>query len=219
MSQQQQWWADNFAEPIHSVHIHSDNAGQHFKSNKTLNFLSRLGEKLGVPVTWSFGCPGHGKGPWDGVGGMFKRVLRRDTLDTMSIYHCVLKTYADVARALRKRFCHVGWEKAHDIESNFTVNKVVVHEAGIGEIERPVVDEEFDSIDGIQKSFGFRALRHGVVLQRWFDCWCPTCMSVTQPGEMCIECSHTAMDLYYTAACITQLPVLQVMARWTATTG
>ena len=58
MSQQQQWWIDNFHEVIHSIHIHSDNAGQHFKSNKTLNFLSRLSDNLKKPVTWSFGCPG-----------------------------------------------------------------------------------------------------------------------------------------------------------------
>ena len=49
-----------------------------------------------------FPAVGHGKGPWDGVGGMFKRVLRRDTLDTEGIYHCILKTYSDVASALRK---------------------------------------------------------------------------------------------------------------------
>jgi hypothetical protein len=190
MAQQQQWWLDNFHEPIHSIHIHSDNAGQHFKSGKTLNFLSRLSDDLKLPVTWSFGCPGHGKGPWDGVGGMFKRVLRRDTLDSESSYHCILKTYADVAQHLRKRFCHLGWEKAHDIESTFTVNKVVVHEAGLGVIARPKFDEEFDSVDGIQKSFGYRALRPGVVLQRWFDCWCPACMSVTRPGDTFMDSNY-----------------------------
>ena len=54
------WWQDNdsFNEVITSIHIHSDNAGSHFKCNKTLNFLSRLKGLLGVPVTWSFGCPG-----------------------------------------------------------------------------------------------------------------------------------------------------------------
>ena len=141
-----------------------------------------------------FSAAGHGKGPWDGVGGMFKRVLRRDTVDLKSIYHCVLKTYAHIAEHLRKRFCCEGWETAHGIDSSFTVNKVVVHEAGIGEIERPVVDEEFDSVDGIRKSFGFRALRPGVVLQRWFDCWCPVCMAVTEPG-------HHAASLLLASRC------------------
>ena len=132
MQQQQQWWRDNFNQPISSTHIHSDNAGQHFKSSMTLNFLSRLSDGFQIPFTWSFGCPGHGKGPWDGIGGMFKRILRRDTLDSKSKFHCVLKLHSDVSEQLRKRFCNEGWEKAHDIDSNFTVNKLVVHEAGLG---------------------------------------------------------------------------------------
>ena len=116
-----------------------------------------------------FFAAGHGKGPWDGVGGRFKRVLRRETVDLKSMYHCVLKTYARIVAHLRKRFCCEGWdawETAHGINSSFSVNRVVVHEAGIGEIEQPVVDEEFDSVDGIRKSLGFRALRPGVVVQR-----------------------------------------------------
>ena len=52
------------------------------------------------------------------------------------------------------------------------MNKVVVHEVGL--------DEEFDSVVGIQKSFGFRALSSDVVLQRWFDCWCGVCISVSK---------------------------------------
>lgn len=24
-------------------------------------------------VCWDFGCPGHGKGPWDGLAGTIKR--------------------------------------------------------------------------------------------------------------------------------------------------
>ena len=114
---------------------------------------------------------------------MFKRVLRSDTVDTKSKFHCVLKTYADVAQHLKERFCTEGWEKQHGIDSSFTVNKVCVHEAGLGEITRPKIDVEFDSIDGIQKSFAYKALRPGVVLQRWFDCWCPVCMALPSPGD------------------------------------
>ena len=27
---------------------------------------------------WTFGCPGHGKGPWDGIGALIKTMLRHD---------------------------------------------------------------------------------------------------------------------------------------------
>ena len=56
----QRWW-QGFREPVKSLFIHSDNAGSHFKSSKTMNFLSRLPKLFGWPAHWSFGCPGHGK--------------------------------------------------------------------------------------------------------------------------------------------------------------
>jgi hypothetical protein len=56
---------------ITSIHIHSDNAGSHFKNSRTLNYLSRLHDRMQLlrekdevgyapafKVTWSFGCPG-----------------------------------------------------------------------------------------------------------------------------------------------------------------
>ena len=174
------WWQDseNFNEVIHSIHLHSDNAATHFKSNKTLNFLSRLKSLLGVPVTWSFGCPGHGKGPWDGFGGTLKRMCRQNAL----FLTVAFKTAADVAQHIRDMFCTPNWAEKHGLDSNYTINQVVVFEAALGEIERPVVAEEYDSVKSIQKSFGYMALRDGIVLQRWFDCWCPVCMSVISAG-------------------------------------
>ena len=32
-------------------------------------------------MSWDVGCPGHGKGPWDGNAGFIKRTLRRRILD------------------------------------------------------------------------------------------------------------------------------------------
>ena len=78
-----QQWLGGFHEPVVSLHVHSDNAGSHFKNSRTLNYLSKLKEMFRQlsKVTWSFGCPGHGKGPWDGIGGLMKRVLRSDTIN------------------------------------------------------------------------------------------------------------------------------------------
>ena len=42
--------------------------------------------------------------------------------------------------------------------------------------------EVYDSVEGIRKSFGYMALGDGRVLQQWFDCWCPACMSASGPG-------------------------------------
>ena len=78
------WWIDG-SEVIHSIHIHSDNAGTHFKSNKTLNFLSRLKALLGVPVSWSFGCLGHGM-------FMHHQLARMYPCVSLCVYHCVCIT-------------------------------------------------------------------------------------------------------------------------------
>ena len=103
----QQWLT--FHEPVVSLHVHSDNAGSHFKNSRTLNYLSRLKglfQQL-QKVTWSFGCPGHGKGPWDGVGGLMKRVLRSDTINQKvtllccTVPCCIVLLCADCAQDLQ----------------------------------------------------------------------------------------------------------------------
>jgi hypothetical protein len=42
--------------------LHSDNAAQHFKSSKSLHWLSKQILEMGfTSVLWDFGPPGHGK--------------------------------------------------------------------------------------------------------------------------------------------------------------
>ena len=54
--------------------MHSDNASQHFKTVKALHWLSHLKERFPWlrTVRWCFGCPGHGKGPWDGISAVMR---------------------------------------------------------------------------------------------------------------------------------------------------
>lgn len=51
-------------EKFDQVHIHSDNAAQHFKNSKTQRWVSHLysAHNWIKNASWSFGCPGHGKG-------------------------------------------------------------------------------------------------------------------------------------------------------------
>ena len=60
----------------------TDNA-THFKSKENLNFWSERPQNHSewLKMVWvEFGCPGHGKGPWDGLGAMVKTKV---TLDIM----------------------------------------------------------------------------------------------------------------------------------------
>lgn len=63
---------------INHLHIDTDNAASHFKSKYTLQYFARMMKKM-VEVygrewrlSWGFGCPSHGKGCWDGFGGVIK---------------------------------------------------------------------------------------------------------------------------------------------------
>ena len=50
---------------------HSDNA-THFKSGKMFHYWSNRSTDVDfLKMVWiNFGCPGHGKGPWDGFGAV-----------------------------------------------------------------------------------------------------------------------------------------------------
>ena len=73
----------------------------------------------------------------------------------------VFQTARDVAQHIRDMFCSVDWAEKHGLDSQFTINEVVVFEADIGQIERPVTAEEYDKVGSIQKSFGYMALHDG----------------------------------------------------------
>ena len=58
---------------------HSDNAS-HFKSGLMMHYWSGLMSRIDfLKAVWiEFGCPGHGKGPWDGMGAVIKQRVSRD---------------------------------------------------------------------------------------------------------------------------------------------
>jgi hypothetical protein len=53
----------NIPNRIKEIHICSDGAASHFKQKGTLRFLYFFIKQFGFSrLTWTFGCPGHGKG-------------------------------------------------------------------------------------------------------------------------------------------------------------
>ena len=92
-------------ETFVALHMHSDNAPSHFKSSKTMYFLTTLVATLkqwgsavlhrSFRIVWEFGAPGHGKGVWDGIGAWMKRtgllpLCRCATAATPITYPCPL---------------------------------------------------------------------------------------------------------------------------------
>ena len=42
-------------------------------------YMQNLHYGAGIKMCWiDFGCPGHGKGPWDGLGAVLKQYVTRD---------------------------------------------------------------------------------------------------------------------------------------------
>lgn len=85
----------------------SDNA-THFKSKESLYFWSKcLDEVEFVRALWvEFGCPGHGKGPWDGLGAMVKTKVTRDlTNEQVLTPSGDMNNGLEVAQHARATFC------------------------------------------------------------------------------------------------------------------
>jgi hypothetical protein len=65
---------------------HTDNT-THVKSKENLNFWSERPAEYAklLKMVWvEFGCPGHGKGPWDGLGTMAKTKVTVDIMHDRS---------------------------------------------------------------------------------------------------------------------------------------
>lgn len=196
-------YIDTGVERFMALHIHSDNASSHFKSSKTMYYVSTLlakcaswtvglstatGAALPFRVFWEFGAPGHGKGVWDGLGALAKRTVRQDIIDdrpghkTILTRSGVIATEAEVAEHLRARFQTQAWVDAH---LHKTVNEIVVTYSDSTDIQsaRPAVEPKYATLEGMKKTFLFMALREDVVGQRAFGCWCSACMRAIGPGH------------------------------------
>ena len=93
-------WREHRAENTFDTWVgHSDNAS-HFKSGKMMHYWSKRTTEVDfLQHAWVyFGCPGHGKGPWDGFGATIKQKNGRTTKNlTFKTTSGEMKTSMDVA--------------------------------------------------------------------------------------------------------------------------
>ena len=186
-------YAKTGKEKFSAWHFHSDNAPQHFKSTKTMYFLTSLPERLAswaahLPISfsvfWEFGAPGHGKGVWDGIGAWIKRTVRQDIVDdrpqrlTILTASCYVRWPCEVAEHVKRRLNTNEYVQSH---LKATINEVVVTYTATHDIQaqRPMPDHEYTSMPGIKKTFVFMPVRDSVVLERKFACWCSSCMQAS----------------------------------------
>jgi hypothetical protein len=103
-----------------------------------------------------------------------KNMLRLDTVHKTCLTTTkAIKTPTDVREHLSARFSTEAWQNDHKCGA---INRIEILEATLGAIERPRIEEEFESIPGLRKSFGFLSISDGRVNHREFDCWCHSCI-------------------------------------------
>lgn len=193
----QQWLLSLDREQFWAWIGHSDNA-THFKSGAMMNYWSgKMSELEFLKMCWiDFGCPGHGKGPWDGLGAVLKQYVTRDITNGKILTESGYITCpAEVAEHLRKRVGSTEWTQAHKDKH---IHEIIVFYSPHDEIQRPRVDHKFDSLDGSKSSFSYMMLAQDQIARRTRSCWCNGCLcargriNMTCSGDklICDECTH-----------------------------
>jgi hypothetical protein len=161
---------------------HADNA-THFKSSQNLHWWSHQQDTLGfIRSIWvQYGCPGKGKGPWDGLGAVVKTKVRNDiTNDKCLTPSKRVQNAMEVAQHLRATFSTPDWMVKH---AGMKVNEMVVFYIDKDEIKWPTVDPKYSTLDGISKQYCFMMRGGGRVAPRRYSCWCEACCLALRGGE------------------------------------
>ena len=128
-----------------------------------------------------FGCPGHGKGPWDDFGAVIKQRTSRDVKNSTFVSSSGKHISSiDVAENLEAHFCSDQYEKDH---RNHKIQQVVVFHLDVSEIPRPVVVPKYSTLQGSTTRFAYLPIRPGVMGSRHVGGCCAACMRARSPGN------------------------------------
>ena len=159
----------------------TDNA-THFKSKEMLSYWStRMDAVEFIKIVWvEFGCPGHGKGPWDGLGAMVKTKVARDLTNGQALTPSGdISDALEVAQHARATFCTPEWLREH---AYLEINEIVVMYLDTSEIVRPAAPDDVSPVNGILSHYSFMMLSRYVYAMREWSCWCPACSRVRGRG-------------------------------------
>ena len=133
-----------------------------------------------------YGCPGHGKGPWDGIGAMAKTKVTRDLTDgNVQTPSGRITSPLEVAQHLHVQFCSRQWKKEH---MNMKINQVVVMYLDADQIVRPVAPPDVSPVKGILSSYSFLLLgTPGHYCIRKYGRRCKACSLVRGRGHGCVS--------------------------------
>lgn len=169
----------------------SDGAASQFKQKCTLYNCTELKDKYKSWIkrfTWSFGAPGHGKGTWDGLGGIAKNTLKRKIISNQ----LNLKTAEDVHRLLNEVFDSDDkrnvYVQSKDIKikswyfyyvEEDQLNPLRDTAAALNKVLRLIAGSFYNNC-GSQKIFYYEMLEEGKLGLQIAPCWCHTCIVRTK---------------------------------------
>ena len=203
---------DNFKNDIPMGHIthlhqHSDNAGQHFKSTGSIQYFTSLiynrGDATQCSYVYSFGAPGHGKGFFDGLGGVFKNKIHslikgtknpdRKIAGTETGY---INNVTDVFDALKEYFKSSASSREYRRrKGNNQVDTFKFFKYVAGEDEQVRRTEEtFTSLDKINSCYQFSVSNVGLVHSRMRSCWCLKCYEAMINGSLNWNADHSVAE-------------------------
>lgn len=75
------YWSNVKAKPPEPPSPTGTEPLEHCSHHTPMVTPQSLTEQQRLSMVWvEFGCAGHGKGPWDGLGAVIKQTVRRDIL-------------------------------------------------------------------------------------------------------------------------------------------
>jgi len=133
---------------------------------------------------WAFGCPGHGKGPWDGLGALIKTMLRHD-ITTGQRINSPKDCYNHIKLKLGD-----AWAQQQQSKGN-VISRMTVLYAEQAAIKRPTRPKEYSKLVGISAARQFMRTQKDCVAMRRAACWCRACINA-DGGK-----AGTGMDSYF----------------------
>eukprot|EP00966_Prymnesium_polylepis_P328362 7384167-Prymnesium_polylepis.2 len=150
------------AERFKALVGHSDNA-THLKSSGNLHYWSNKRDELALidfieKIMVEYGCPGKGKGPWDGLGAAVKTRVRNAIINEIARKKKTtpsgqITNALEVAQHLRSIFSTPEWLNDH---AHMTIHEYVVLYIDKDEIVWPDGEPPtYSTFDGISKRYSF----------------------------------------------------------------
>ena len=157
-----------------------------------MHFYTTLINDRGGPsktsFQYSYGAPHHGKGKWDGAGGVMKHKVDQDTSSAMTIGKLsytnsgYIQNVRDVYDSLVHHFQNGNHRDRRVTRNGFHAWRfhLYLHDNNNNPVQRPL--ETFTPLKDISSHYQFIVRNKGIIYQRRRVCYCLHCVAEFMKG-------------------------------------